>query len=255
MSQSTPESRPTEPTGAPAPVLSYKKRQNKTPPLLEPQNPNSNAEKTPVLASPNTPLSAPGTPTLGSNRKVLNRRKALQDFYKMNAAIAGENNDIEAAPETAESGEGNEKNEESSDFDADKLLSQLSNDEAMREFLKTASSHEILRARNAAADKLNFHDLERKSIIYNNYSELIKLNQILADVFDEKRPGSEFDHVDETSTVTHKTIDDYLAGLAGFLETEAAVFNQDFASVVDSLCANIDGADSVSSIAGIAGKE
>lgn len=254
MSQVRPENPSEEPTLATGPVLSFKKRQNKTPPMLKPQNSTTNNDKTPTLNSPDTPVSAPGTPTLGgSGRKVLNRRKALQDFYKMNAVSStSENANLDKTFETAEPDASEAKIPQ---FDAEELLHKLSNEKDMREFIKTANALEILRARNAAADKLNLHDLERKSIIYNNYSELIKLNQILADVFDEKRDVSEFGHAEDGATVTHKSIDEYLADLSGFLANDAAVFNQDFPNVVKSLCLDIDGADSVSSVAGISGRD
>ncbi|OBA21385.1 hypothetical protein METBIDRAFT_21783, partial [Metschnikowia bicuspidata var. bicuspidata NRRL YB-4993] len=171
-------------------------------------------------------------------RKVLSRRKALQDFYKLDAArptspannAPGPPNHADTAGDqsigTPEHGSGAE------DQDVDLLLQTLGDDKAMDEFLKTAGARDVLRVRNAAANRLNGHDLERKSIIYNNYSELIKLSHILNDVFDQSTPESEFSHAQDQGSVGSQNIDEYLAGLSLFLASEAAVFNLDFPSVV-----------------------
>lgn len=251
--ESTPVSLPST-----MPVLSYKKRKNKTVPGQK-NGVDNTTKNTPNLdlpdvLAPNTPLSVQGTPTLKGTRKVLNRRKALQDFYRLNAADAnGPEIDVQSSGRLSIEGLGiTGAATEEKPFDPEALLERLSDESHMNEFLKSASAKDILKARNAAASKLNHHDLERKSIIYNNYSELIKLNQILNDIFDAKKPVSEFAHADDESTVTNESIDEYLGDLSAFLKTEAAVFNLDFVSVVRNLRLGIDGADSDSSMVGIA---
>lgn len=98
-------------------------------------------------------------------RKVL-RRRALQEFYNL------ENKSKESSPDRP------------SDL-AESPLVEPSTDEPIRKiddvakFVRTAPIEEILAARNEITTKLNSQELEKKSIIYDNYYELIKLSETL----------------------------------------------------------------------------
>lgn len=225
-------SRAVTPDISPEPILSYKRT---------PRQPTSPSVASPKMASieslqllPNN--SAPTDHT--AQRKVLSRRRALQDFYRINPQSEG------GASEPAEAAVSGESPIEPSVPEKTlPLAEELANDETYEQFVKTADIKDLLRVRNAAAEKVNLHDLKRKAIIYDNYLELIKLNQILGDINDEL---AEF-HVNS------QYIDKSLAQLRDFLETEALVFNQSFPDVVASVCASIDDLDSVASLVGLLG--
>ncbi|GEQ70898.1 hypothetical protein JCM33374_g4578 [Metschnikowia sp. JCM 33374] len=228
---------------APGPVLSFKKRKNKAP-LSQvkggPQDKNEAAmASSPEVSNSSTSTSGAGTPIAGGPRKVSTRRKALQDFYKLHSSM-----DVSTSPtvkehiglglskDEPEAAETTQRPEQSDHVDPEKLLESLKDEKSMQEFVQSATSREILRARNAAADR-----------------------HILNDVFAGKQSVSEFSHAEDESTVTNSSIDEYLADLSQFLQTDGGVFNQDFASVVETVCSQVDGADSVSSVAGIVGEK
>ncbi|KAM9907717.1 hypothetical protein OXX79_000782 [Metschnikowia pulcherrima] len=245
-----------------APVLSFKKRKNKVPasPKVTIENNPEDHTNAVNLTNPSTPISVPGTPVSGGTRKVSNRRKALQDFYKLSHAGDAPNESGLGISESSKTDKNVSKTmqigEKENSADSDSILEKLRTEEALETFIKTASARDILRARNTAAKRLNLHDSERKSIIYNNYSELIKLNHILSDVFAGKTAeNSEFSHAEDEATVSNENIDEYLSSLSDFLRSEAAVFNSDFPDVVEGLCSGVSDAVSVSSVTGIAGED
>lgn len=209
------------------PVLSYKKTSRKNRQVSTPTTPISADFGPQELASPVTSLPA-GTPT---TRKVSSRRKALQDFYKMNEAEA----QVSTEPQT---GLGIEEGPKLPNLDTRK---------AIDEFLKRASLKDILLARNAAADQLSLHDSEKKAIIYDNYSELIKLNDVLGGI----NTHVVVDEFSEAPGLSNDAIDASLAELSLFLENDAAVFNNDFPTVLETLCEQHD-TDSAASIRAIA---
>lgn len=211
------------------PVLSYKKRQKPSGPAL-----NLPALGSDVSNSATSP-SAPGTPVLGAatSRKVLSRRKALQEFYKI---------------QDSEASLGEEPKDVSSQVEA------LDDPHKLNEFLRTAKAADILKVRNSAANKLNFHDLEKKSIIYDNYYELIKLNQVLSNLSaDKDKKKSPMDEERE-KPVTDEYVNSVLAELSAFLTNEASQFNQDFQKVVELICRETD-SDSMSSVKGISARD
>lgn len=178
-------------------------------------------------------------------RKVLSRRKALQEFYKMKSQEGLHEgvllkDSLDEPKDDANGAEVTVKAEEAVKVEA----SSLTEPEAMARFLRTASIREVLQVRNAASSRLNHHDLEKKSIIYDNYYDLIKLNQILSNVNAESRATDE-------RPVTHKYMADTLAELSEFLEHDAATFNQAFPQVVDAICLDMSGSDSAASVRGI----
>lgn len=105
-------------------------------------------------------------------RKVLLRRRALQEFYSLKETEAQPSVDVE-------------------------------------ELIKTGDAAELLRVRNQAAGRLNLHDLQKKLIIYDNYYELIKLNNVLSQLDSEDGRG-------------------LFGEIEAFFNEEAPKFNRDF---------------------------
>lgn len=228
--------------GASTPVLSYKKRSQKQEGDHAAQDSNLGSRlpriSTQSISSsnPGSP-SAPSTPTLGS-RKVSSRRKALQDFYKLHQE-KGESTP-EPAPQEA-------KEEETKDPEEPTLPEDLSDPSKMKEFIKTASVSQLLKVRNTASGKLNYHDSEKKSIIYDNYYELIKLNQVLSDLSGKEKKKSVLDE-EEKEVVTDEHLQKAMEDLTTFLNDKAARFNQDFTLVVNGFTSESRRSDSLASI-------
>ena len=119
------------------------------------------------------------------------RRKALQDFYHIQNAST---DDVAASiPEPI-------------DFDDDKQV---------EEYVTKSNIEHILALRNTHTDKLNLLKLTKKSIIYDNYSELINLSNVL----------KEFEKVNETKEEDFEAL---LDDLVEFSNNKVSVFNVDF---------------------------
>lgn len=157
----------------------------------------------------------PGSTT--NNRKVLAHRKKLQEFYRLHAENQEEKKTEEVKEEASLS-----------------TIEKLQDPEVLDQFVKKAGAHEMLKIRNELALKLNFHDLEKKTIIYDNYSELIKLDQTLASV----KQGTLTDEdrfLLLQGDQKKQTIVELLEETLASLKNEATVFNQDFRSVIDTV--------------------
>lgn len=176
---------------------------------------------------PVLPASQP-TPTLTSGtRRVLSHRKKLQEFYKLNAETSGESKteDLKEEPRLSK-------------------IEQLRDPKALELFTKVSTAHEMLKVRNEIALKLNFHDLEKKTIIYDNYSELIKLDKTLGSVKNGTLEPQEEDRFAVNPKHGKKDFNDIFLQLGASVERDAAIFNQDFQSVINSILTNpkpIDG--------------
>ncbi|SGZ48865.1 CIC11C00000002869 [Sungouiella intermedia] len=262
----------------PVPILSYKK------PLLKassatasntasyPQLPQlSSVVASPIVSAPGTPLLA-ATPKLGGTRKVSSRRKALQEYYKLQEAESQKQPETElhgigitiTEPEDTEGGRevipgnknqniadgqdpaGSEK-EQISEVD----IESLKDAGELEKYIRTARIEEMLRLRNQAANKLNHHDVEKKSIIYDNYYELIKLSQVLSNL-DVSSAKTNPLNMEEKPKVTDQYVNEVLGDLTEFLAGEGTIFNQDFELVAETIRGGMDDADSVASVRGIA---
>lgn len=264
--------------GTPVPILSYKKgllknSAKQTPlgtslPLLPPLR---SAMGSPVPGTPTL-----GTPTLGSARKVSSRRKALQEFYNLqeaeardseagNAGNAGkaENGDTDHSNVSNLQTENSTQpelgigiitsgNDAAKEIDAESL----SDPAQLEKFVQTATVEDMLKLRNRAANKLNHHDVEKKSIIYDNYYELIKLSQVLSDLDEQAQTKNAiFDDLDDKVAINDKYVENVLGDLNSFLRNEGSVFNQDFELVVENIRRTVDDADSVASVRGISAQD
>lgn len=170
------------------------------------------------------PLGAESPKISQGTRKVLSHRKKLQEFYKLHA----------------EKSESNEKQTESQPDPSESLSTaeKLKDPEELDQFIKKSSAPEMLRIRNELALKLNFRDLEKKTIIYDNYSELIKLDQTLGSVKKGSLRTAEEDRfMLAMSGEKRADFNQVFKEAQNFLQQEASVFNQDFRSVVQSVLA------------------
>lgn len=217
-----------------SPVLSYKKPSGAKSRGTSSPQPNS-----PSLALPNSPPSKPNSPRIESSgahagRKVLSRRRALQDFYNIQQQEQDQKQQQEAAPESPK------KN-------GNKLKLDLADPEQLQKFVQESSIKDILKLRNSITNDLNSHDLARKSIIYDNYYELIKLNQVLGDLTRTKtvvEPDSSSKALESLKIYTlselapKQTIsDDYIenifADLTMFVDEETSLYNKSFKEIVE----------------------
>lgn len=203
------------------------------------------------LSSPatGTSPSLPGTPTLGATRKVSSRRKALQDFYKLHQEGGKESESEQDFNKFEPKSEKDalEDQELTARKEAISLAEELKDPEAINAFIKNASASELLKVRNQASGKLNFHDSEKKSIIYDNYYELIKLNQVLSDLSGREKKKSILDE-DQAEVVNDEHLRKVLGELSSFLDNTASKFDQGFTLVVNCFSEDSKRADSFASI-------
>lgn len=213
-----------------SPVLSYKK------PSTRSLSPSSNPSSPIIGSSPQLDSIEGGT------RKVLSRRKALQDFYKLQQKTSEATQKIETKDA-----------EVNQDLD-------ITNSQELDKWIKSKSIVEILKLRNSINNDLNSQDLENKSIIYNNYYELIKLNKILDDLLRPKVTetstppdglGIFVDNSKETNDNNEDYVESKLNELADFVNEKSKIFNNDFGSVVKTLLEEKSDNASISSTAGV----
>lgn len=192
----------------PVSMISYSKKTRKDAAAKEPDQPV-------VPTSPTVSTLPSGT------RRVLSHRKKLQEFYKLHAESQGE-----------------QKVEEVKEEPKLSRTEQLKDSRALKQFTKESTAQEMLKVRNEIALKLNFHDLEKKTIIYDNYSELIKLDQTLGSVKNGTLEPQDEDRFVVNPKHGKQNFREILLQVQGSVEKEAAIFNQDFQSVISSILTN-----------------
>lgn len=79
--------------------------------------------------------------------------------------------------------------------------------EDLDEFVKTEPYQNIIKAEVEALDSLNSSKSEIKSIIYNNYYELIKINNVLEDLVRPQEGEVQFEKMNENLDTIRKNID------------------------------------------------
>lgn len=119
---------------------------------------------------------------------IREQREALKNFYNLKDTNNTENNNAGEIPD-AENTDDTTRNvsmlhKNSSSYSIGGI--DPSSIEDMDEFISTESYTDILQVENKVLDKLNSAKSEIKSTIYNNYYELIKINNVLADLL---KPG------------------------------------------------------------------
>jgi hypothetical protein len=226
------------------PVLSYKK------PSSASSRQQSSTPSHPSSPLPKSQFESPRISSATTSRQVLSRRKALQDFYNIH-------------------------HQESQDTNIEELISSsettnnvnFNDPEQLLKFMKSTPVEEILKLRNSITNKLNSHDLAKKSIIYDNYYELIKLSQILGDL-SKPKPVAKENTLDglgiftnppnelktKTKEINDHDLDSIFTDLSKFINEDVQQFNTEFETVVKSLQKDFDNDDndSASSMKGIA---
>ena len=228
------------------PVLSYKKPSSA-----------SSRQQLSTPSHPSSPLpSQVESPRISSttSRQVLSRRKALQDFYNIHHQESQDTNieKLTLKPLISSSEAIHDVN--------------FNNAEELSKFMKNTPVEEILKLRNSMTNKLNSHDLAKKSIIYDNYYELIKLSQILGDLSKPKSVAKENvldglgiftntpnEPITKTKEINDQDLDNIFTDLSKFINEDVQRFNTEFETVVKNIQKDFDNDDdSTSSINGIA---
>ncbi|EER30939.1 hypothetical protein CTRG_05391 [Candida tropicalis MYA-3404] len=236
-----------------SPVLSYKKpSQNNN----SSRRVSSSVPSTPNLSQPDSPIgsqhfqspSSIDSPrssisTIPTTRKVSSRRKALQEFYHLN-----QNNNHDDDPNSSSSS--------SSQIGVTSVENlDISNPENIENMIKNSPIEDILKLRNSLSSKLNSSNQTKKSIIYDNYYELIKLSNTLADLSTARLPSKKESNLvfklytddDDDSTTNKKEkemtkeeyVDKTLDELSDFVSTEGDKFNGSFKEVLDKLNSSV----------------
>ncbi|KAK6458122.1 uncharacterized protein RJT20DRAFT_29012 [Scheffersomyces xylosifermentans] len=218
-----------------------------------------------TLNSPNASrsVSTMGSPTVGGGtRKISSRRKALQEFYNIQQKEQEQQQDQQQNDHhTATDGGKTNGSVEKKQYHTKESLASLQDTEEMERFVKSSTIEDILKLRNTITSKLNSHDSEKKSIIYDNYYELIKLNQTLADISKAQPPpksslgglGIYEEHdVLKDSKTEENYLETTLSELASFIESESSRFNDPFATIVSKIQQeDTNDADSAASVVAI----
>ncbi|CAG84550.2 DEHA2A06226p [Debaryomyces hansenii CBS767] len=226
------------------PVLSYKK------PSSASSRQQSSTPSHPSSPLPKSQFESPRISSATTSRQVSSRRKALQDFYNIHHQESQDTN-IEESISSSETTNNVNFN------DPEQLL----------KFMKSTPVEEILKLRNSITNKLNSHDSAKKSIIYDNYYELIKLSQILGDL-SKPKPVAKENTLDglgiftnppnelktKTKEINDHDLDSIFTDLSKFINEDVQQFNTEFETVVKSLQKDFDNDDndSASSMKGIA---
>ena len=202
------------------------------------------------------------------SRKVSSRRRALQDFYKIS-----EDDQKQKSEKSPEIG-ANEPEQTShhlreteSTGETDSVASvDFEDAESIKQFLQLASINDLLKVRNGVSGKLLSQELTKKSIIYDNYYELIKLRQILDGVSKSsivnttqstQSPLDDLTNLSSRKEASEsvKSVEQILGDLKNFINKESKTFHADFNSVVSNITSEHHRLDSTASIVAIPEKE
>lgn len=227
-------------------VLSYKKPGIKA--AEEPPYSTASQSSQSPTTLPATTLPAP------ANRKVLAGRKKLQEFYHLQAELKKQ----EEKEKQQEGGAGASELLDPVSVTTENSLELLNSPEKLSNYLKSNSINDILKLRNSIAHNLNSHDSEKKSIIYDNYYELIKLSEILGSLANNKSKssGSNFGQFGQGINVHNKVVDGKnleatFQDLISFVDTDVSYFSSKFEDLVEkSIDVPSDDSSSIKTIVG-----
>lgn len=152
-----------------------------------------------------------------ATRKVLARRRKLQEFYHLEA----QKHEASAQP---------------APVTVDNCLELLDDPQRLAAYLAATPIEEILKLRNAVAHQVSAHDSTKKSIIYDNYHELIQLSHVLGEL---SSIGGTAGGAGGDGGPPAPGIDELFAHLAEFVSTKVERFSEPFESIV----ANADSED------------
>lgn len=197
-----------------------------------------------------------------TSRNVSSRRKALQDFYKISEEKSQQSDNQRSSNDDAPRKEPEELEAHTEEPDiASEIPINFENSEEVQKFLKLASIDNILKVRNKVSGKLLSQELTKKSIIYDNYYELIKLRQILdgvsksSIVSTSSTDQNALDDLTKLNTGNEsqnlQSVEQILGDLSNYINQESVNFNADFNSVVSNMVSKRNHLDSSASIIGI----
>ncbi|GME66951.1 unnamed protein product [[Candida] boidinii] len=168
-------------------TISYKKPSKKitaqipTSPIVNQTAVTLNESNLPIEKTKGAERSQSGT-GVGSSSS---RRKALKDFYKLQelqkqelAQVGKEGSDIQKVNEGAKTDKANEPKEA-------KIPPKVLSLDNIDDFLAETDFIKLVEIENEITDALNSNQSEIKSIIYNNYYELIKINDVLKNLINK----------------------------------------------------------------------
>lgn len=164
-------------------------------------------------------------------RNVLAGRKKLKEFYQLKKQEKEAAAAAASATATAAASTENSNGDANDIITFENSLSLLDDEEKLKKYLQTNSIDDILKLRNSIAHKLSSHDSAKKSIVYDNYYELIKLSETLGSL-------SNGEHTVDLSPTIHGVVPLSRKGRqvidSGYLES---VFD-DLTSFVDNRVTN-----------------
>ncbi|CAH2354529.1 hypothetical protein CLIB1423_17S01200 [[Candida] railenensis] len=233
-------------------VLSYKKPGSRA----AEEAPHSTASQS--SQSPTT-LPAGGTLSAPANRKVSAGRKKLQEFYHLQAELK-EKEEKEKEKQKQEGGTVASESLDPVTVTTENSLELLNSPEKLSSYLNSNSIHDILKLRNSIAHNLNSHDSEKKSIIYDNYYELIKLSEILGSLANHKsKSTTSSSNIGQfgqginlhNKVVDGKNLEATFQELISFVDTDVSYFNSKFEDLVEkSIDVPSDDSSSIKTIIG-----
>lgn len=163
----------------------------------------------------------PASPRVGisGQRRILERRQKLHEFYKLTppmdqgATFEG----LSPAQQVA--------SPQADDLDHDFFGSQ----EEFAKLVATRPIGEILKRRNAASARLDAHDLAKKGMIYDNYYQLIQLSDTLGELTEKKIPA--VPHPGHSDLVGLDDLEMVIKDLANFAERDIQSFDRPFSEL------------------------
>ncbi|CCE78187.1 Piso0_000804 [Millerozyma farinosa CBS 7064] len=232
-------------------------------PIIAYKKPLKGVKDSPMTSKPASPSlgessSSLSSPKLKGERKVSARRKALQNFYSLPSQSATDQDVKSESPSSAEVSKESDVNgatkEEVLDFNI------VNDEKRLNDFLKKSSINDILRLRNAITDQSNSHESRKKSLIYDNYYELIKLSEILGELSHLKssqeteskglgilkQNGEKIfaNELDVNADYINNTLND----LQDFIKSDVETFTSDFNSIAKNQIETSEDLDSNASI-------
>lgn len=228
-----------------------------------PQNPVFQVD----LAPPSPGIDSPSNAHSGV-RHVLSRRKALQEFYHLQQQQQQKQQE-QQQQQTHKDTEQDQQSysqdvqsstlnpQDSSSFNTSSSRKEsltrginFDDTEQFEQFIKNTPIQDILKLRNSITTNLNSHDSERKAIIYDNYYELIKLNETLGSLSKPMVPSDDVNNfvgfkktstadeaqIKDTKIASNKSsLLDSLDDLQQFISNRTKTYHGNFPDVIKNL--------------------
>lgn len=179
------------------------------------------------------PITVLRQPSTLTNRRILERRKALQDFYTLAPGIPNTEQRYSGSNEL----DVNVKSGLLSDSLDDSL--QFKSSQEFDTFMSNASIEQILHCHNTIAARLDAHDSSKKAMIYDNYYQLIQLSETLHGISSPANANeSPRDPMRQRST-TMNSLDEFdslMTNLELFTANTVPIYDLPFAIMMQNSC-------------------